>query len=217
MQICVPNTKGTAVKWTWISLANISGLFATISTCGHRVQRGKCGQPVCPVTSSIAAYANRHLPANPLWEFLLNSPSYCEGRGQNWIGKFATLYSVLVAWFDASGKQLSAAQVSAWHLNACIKRLKMASMAQSCGIELPRHKSSLKWDTSTSRVDALRWKVDALSIPSPGFPNLATQGALQLCVLECVGCSSWIQNTLEGAPSERLSESIQQLVAWQMD
>jgi hypothetical protein len=35
-------------------------------TWDHRVQRGKCGQPVCPVASSIAGYAGCHLPANPL-------------------------------------------------------------------------------------------------------------------------------------------------------
>ncbi len=92
----------------------------------------------------------------------------------------------LMAWFDALGKQLSASQVPAWCLNAFIKRLKTASMAQSCGIELPRHKSSLKWDTSTSLVDALRWKVYTLdsftrfSQPNdsgPGCFNFAYQSA----------------------------------------
>ncbi len=67
------------------------------SRWGHRVQRGKFGQPVCPVASSIAGYAGCHLPVNPLYEFLLSSPLCCEGRGQNWIGNSAlcTLWDVV--------------------------------------------------------------------------------------------------------------------------
>ncbi len=33
--------------------------------CVHWVQRGKYGQPVCPVSSSTAGYAGCHLPVNP--------------------------------------------------------------------------------------------------------------------------------------------------------